>query len=54
MRLPAPLDVRLWHPRAEVVYLEGDLPEETLRELIAYAEFEGWIYNPITRTFVKP
>jgi hypothetical protein len=53
MHLPTSLDPRDWHPRAEVIVLKGEVPDEVLQIIVEMALERGWGFNPLTRTFYR-
>jgi hypothetical protein len=53
MKLPTGIEPRDWHPRAEIIYITGDVPDEVLWIVAEIADEMGWTFNPHTRTFIK-
>jgi hypothetical protein len=53
VRIPTSFYPGDWHPRAEIVVLNVDLPEDMLRVIVEMAADMGWGYNPLTRTFYR-
>jgi hypothetical protein len=53
MHLPTSLNPRDWHPRAEVIVLKGEVPDEVLQIIVEMALEMGWGFNPLTRTFYR-